>query len=306
MPRSTVMTFTDPYDYQTFHPEAEQRLVVTVRGHYRASLTFVELYRLQMESGWQSLPTVSHASIRKDRSMVLFPADAAQPPPTYGGVEVHPGQIVVAALAGEFHGRSQANVSWGLLSLTADDLAAFGRAPVGRDLKPPPMTCVIRPGSAAMSRLLSLRKAADHLAATVPDVLAHPEVARAIEQELVRTMIACLTAPGATERLRPSRQTIMRRFEQVIEAHQDEPLYVADLCKAAGVSQRTLQGLCQDHLGMGPHRYLWLRRMQQARRALTLADGMARTVTEIANDHGCAELGPIFDSALPQIFERTR
>ena len=42
---------------------------------------------------------------------------------------------------------------------------------------------------------------------------------------------------------------------------------------------------------MSPHQYLWLRRMNLVRRALALADAAAKTVTEIANDHGFAELG---------------
>lgn len=42
---------------------------------------------------------------------------------------------------------------------------------------------------------------------------------------------------------------------------------------------------------MSPHRYLWLRRMNLARRALLHADPTARIVTEIANNYGFAELG---------------
>ena len=84
---------------------------------------------------------------------------------------------------------------------------------------------------------------------------------------------------------------IMRRFEQILEANPDEPLYIADVCAAIGVTDRTLRLHCQDHLGMNPQRYLWLRRMHLARRALALADGTVKTVTEIANDHGFGELG---------------
>ena len=42
---------------------------------------------------------------------------------------------------------------------------------------------------------------------------------------------------------------------------------------------------------MSPHRYLLLRRMNLARRALTVADPTATTVAAIANDHGFGELG---------------
>jgi AraC-like DNA-binding protein len=72
---------------------------------------------------------------------------------------------------------------------------------------------------------------------------------------------------------------------------QNEPLYLVDICEAIGVTDRTLRVHCQEHLGTSPHRYLWLRRMNQARRALTQANATTQTVTEIANDYGFGELG---------------
>ena len=42
---------------------------------------------------------------------------------------------------------------------------------------------------------------------------------------------------------------------------------------------------------MSPKRYLWLRRMHLARRALRRADAEGTTVTEIASDYGFWEFG---------------
>jgi AraC-like DNA-binding protein len=83
----------------------------------------------------------------------------------------------------------------------------------------------------------------------------------------------------------------VRRFEQLIEANPDKPLSMRAICMAIGVADRTLRLYCQEHLAMSPGRYLWLRRMHLARRALALADPAVTTVTAIANDHGFAELG---------------
>jgi AraC-like DNA-binding protein len=83
----------------------------------------------------------------------------------------------------------------------------------------------------------------------------------------------------------------MRRFEQVVESNEDEPLYIPEICAQIGVTDRMLRLHCQEHLGMSPHRYLWLRRMHLARRALARADVRDKTVTEIANDCGFGELG---------------
>jgi AraC-like DNA-binding protein len=43
---------------------------------------------------------------------------------------------------------------------------------------------------------------------------------------------------------------------------------------------------CQEHLGTGPKRYLLLRRMQLARRALRETAPSAATVTQIATRYG--------------------
>jgi transcriptional regulator GlxA family with amidase domain len=83
----------------------------------------------------------------------------------------------------------------------------------------------------------------------------------------------------------------MCRFHQAVEAYQGEPLYIRDICVAIGVPERTLRHACSVYLGMSPHRYLWLQRMNLVRRVPTLADPTATTVTMIANDHGFGELG---------------
>ncbi|MBV8398809.1 MAG: AraC family transcriptional regulator [Acetobacteraceae bacterium] len=57
------------------------------------------------------------------------------------------------------------------------------------------------------------------------------------------------------------------------------------------MSGRALRFHCLEHLGMSPHRYLWLRRMHLVRRALALAGPAETTVTTIATDHGFWELG---------------
>jgi AraC-like DNA-binding protein len=179
------------------------------------------------------------------------------------------------------------------MSLTPEDFAALANILVGCELTAPATMKVVRPPPALMSRLLNPHKAAADLAATAPDVLVHLEVARAMEQELVRAMIACLTDPATEERYCASRQQlmVMQRFEQMLETRQDGSLCVTDVCADIGVSERTLRLYCQEQLGMGPHRYLWLRRMNLARRTLTLADATTKTVTEIANDSGFGELG---------------
>src|SRR5262249_45497052 len=126
---------------------------------------------------------------------------------------------------------------------------------------------------------------------------------RAFEQEIVRAMVICLAEgePTVTDGSHGRRMPVMRRFRDMLEEHPDKPLYVAEICAAIGVSDRTLRLHCQEQVGISPHRYLWLRRMHQARRALTVANATKRTVTEIATDFGFWELGR-FSVAYKRLF----
>jgi AraC-like DNA-binding protein len=89
----------------------------------------------------------------------------------------------------------------------------------------------------------------------------------------------------------PRHYAIVVRFEEFLEANPDRPLYLAEICTAIGVAERTLRAACEEHLGMGPIRYLSSRRMHLVRHALLRADPCRDTVTRIATDHGFWELG---------------
>src|ERR1043166_6547191 len=92
---------------------------------------------------------------------------------------------------------------------------------------------------------------------------------------------------GAADRYRSA---IIARFEELVAAKRGQPLPLEEICKATGVSERTLRIHCHTHLGMSPMRYLWLRRMELARDALMRADPAQSTVTAIATECGFSEL----------------
>ncbi|MBN9542141.1 MAG: AraC family transcriptional regulator, partial [Alphaproteobacteria bacterium] len=87
------------------------------------------------------------------------------------------------------------------------------------------------------------------------------------------------------------RSSIVGRFHDFLASRPYEPVYVGEICAAIGVSEGTLRNCCHERLGMGPIHYLWLRRMHLARRTLLDTDGTAKTVTEVATEHGFWELG---------------
>jgi transcriptional regulator GlxA family with amidase domain len=114
-----------------------------------------------------------------------------------------------------------------------------------------------------------------------------------LEQQLIHRLIRCLTENVSIQMTSGGRlhDKIVSRFEEYLEANPNTPLYLVEICAAIGAAERTLRAACEEHLGMGPIRYLALRRMHLVRRALLQAVPSRTTVTRIATDHGFWELG---------------
>ena len=106
-------------------------------------------------------------------------------------------------------------------------------------------------------------------------------------------MIRCLTdgARLETDRAIRNHLAVMAKLEDFLGANPGRPLYLSEICAATNASERMIRLCCQEHLGIGPVRYLWLRRMHLARRALLTASEGRATVTSIAMAHGFWELG---------------
>jgi AraC-like DNA-binding protein len=293
MPSSSFHSFADPQPYQAAIRAAEVEVLVTAKGEFHAELTKIDLHRLWLQRGRESLPRVFHSSVSAKRAPIVFLASADQAAIQHSGMDVSPSELIVDGLGSTHHIRSWGPSHWGAMSLTPEDLAAAGYALAGRELTVPSVTHLVRPSAPLMSRLLNLHENAERLAKTTPDVLARPEVARALEQALVDAMVRCLTesTPVETGAGSHHHSRVIGRFEDLLAANAGKPMYLAEICAAIGVSERTLRVCCQQHLGMGPVRYLWLRRMHFARRALFLGAPETSTVTDIATEFGFWELG---------------
>jgi AraC-like DNA-binding protein len=293
MPSSAIRTFTDPEMYFAGIRNLQIDGVITKRGEFRAESTCIDLHRLWMHRFDESLPRIMRITPSGKRALILFATDRYQPNIQISGIETSQDQIAIFGLDWPYYLRSSAACKWGTMSLTPEDLAAASEIVIGRSMAPTAFPRWISPAAPVASRLLQLHEAAGHLAKTAPDILAKPEVAGAIEEALLEAMILSLTE-GRSDAVRNvfrHRARVMRRLEEVLKTSPDKPLYMPQLCATVGASYTTLRDCCQEHLGMSPKRYLWLRRMHLARRALRSADANKTTVTEIATDHGFWELG---------------
>jgi AraC-like DNA-binding protein len=293
MPQSSVYTLADPYSYEEVVRALNPKLIVTSKGNFHAQLTKIHLQRLWLQRGEEQLPRIMSAGVRPKGAAIIFHSDRRQGSIQVNGVEVLPGEIAVHRPNDAFHLRTSGPFRFAVMSLTHGELAMAGKAVAGHEVKAPSDTCVIRPDLASMSRLMDLHQAAGQLAKSASDTLAIPAIAKALEQELVHAMVRCLTGhPQIKERYCSGRHSrIIAHFEEFLAARRYEPVYVPEVCNSISVSERTLRACCHEYLGMGPARYLRLRRMQLARRALLRADPASATVTKIATECGFWELG---------------
>jgi hypothetical protein len=125
---------------------------------------------------------------------------------------------------------------WSLIALDPQQLEKYGQALSGKPLFLPPAGRALRPSARDAARLRRLHAQACRLAETKPKILAHPEVARAIEQGLLHPLVTCLTAakPQENGAAKHHHARIMIRFEEVLAERISQRLRVPDLCELIG------------------------------------------------------------------------
>jgi AraC-like DNA-binding protein len=292
MPSCAVRTFSDPDAYAAAIRQSTVQLTVTGRGHFAAQIVRIDLHHLWMQRLADSLPRITHTDSSGGRAVISF---RMQPGPslTWGGVDLRPGQIIRHKVGGSSHQHASGGTGIGAMSLPLEDMAAVGAVIAGCELTAPSDALIVTPPPAAMAKLLRLHAAAGQLAEAAPEVIGHPEAARGLEQSLIEALVGCIAVAEAQEDRAAQRRhaLITHRFHKMVEENPDSALYVPEICAAIDVSPRTLLACCQEHLGMGPKRYLMLRRMSLVRRALRQATPGTTTVTNIASQYGFWEFG---------------
>lgn len=299
---SSVRSYPDPERYETAFVGARVEVLPTRRGSFTARSARVVFNRLWIAVGEESGPCIKHLAQAPTRAFVTF-LTRPGPEVLIDGMPMPPDGVMRHHQAHTYHERSTGPTFRGAMSLPLQDMAEAGSVIAGCDLTPPRDTLRVAPPAAAMTNLLRLHAEASALAEAEPAVVTHPEVAHSLEQSLVEAMVKCLGDPKPEEETWAHRchETIMRRFRRVLEENPDRALYIPEICAAIGVPDRTLRLCCHEHLGMGPKKYLLLRRMNLAQRALRTAAPDVTTVTEIATQYGFWHFGR-FSAAYRSVF----
>lgn len=289
---ASVAGFDDPWTYQNAIRRGQFEILPTVRGDFRSELVRVDFASVWMQRASENLPLIRHGAVNADRVIVVFLPAPDHAPQRYCGMELGAHDIILNGSEG-ITLASDAPSGWASMSLDPEAFAAATEALIGREVRRPSVTQLVRPAPQALRRLSALHRAAAALARTDPALLAMPQVAHAFEAQLTELMVRSI-GEGEPLRVMTARlrqRTIISRFEEFLEMRRERPVYLVDICKAIGASERTLRAACQEQFGLSPTRYLWLRRMYLARRRLTNAEARPISVTDVAMANGFWELG---------------
>jgi AraC-like DNA-binding protein len=119
---------------------------------------------------------------------------------------------------------------------------------------------------------------------------------KAAQVEMVETLLATLGAargfePGHADHVHQSQTLVVKAAEDYALLHVDERVYVTDLCRAAGVSERALEYAFKEVMGLTPVAYLTRLRLHRVRQALLAATHGSTTVSAVALGWGFWHFG---------------
>ena len=132
------------------------------------------------------------------------------------------------------------------------------------------------------------------LVASDPGRLQQPSSQRLILEDLLPLLFEALIH-GADQAGRlprpPARIEIVKAAQRWLHHHPQQPITLADLCRQAHASRRSLIQGFRDHLGMGPMAYVKLQRLHGVRRLLLGADPDQVVIGSIAAEWGFLNAG---------------
>lgn len=261
MPGSRASVFAEVEEFQAaLSGDGVAGVWVTGDGQFQARLTQVELDPLRLMAAEEAQSRIAFMTVPAGMVLVSFPIDDG-PSPVWGGTEVRTGEMVTFGPGQRLHSRTVASSRWGAIQVSDQQLARYGCALSGAAFVLPP-AARWRPLPAPFRELRHLHRAAIRMAEARAGALTDLEAAHGLEQQLIHALIDCLSAGPAEQETPTARRhrRILARFEDLLRA--DASLSITEICAELGISERLLRACCKEHLRMGPHRYVRLRRMR--------------------------------------------
>lgn len=259
-------------------------------GPIEATATRLELDRIVLLYGAGTFPGHSMRARSERAALVLRagPTDDCM----WHGHRIEGSSLLSVSAGTEVVGRVRGRCAWIALlwdESTIDEAAAA----IGHPTTPRPSGGVVNePPGPAIECLRRAIAGAFQIGARNPLLLEDPLVRRPAEQAVLTAAVRVAHSRRDARSVRSvSHLRAVRAAFAVLEARASEPIYLAELCESAQVSERTLRNAFQHLYGVSPIRYLALRRMELVRRALRDADPRQTRVSDVASRFGFTNLG---------------
>jgi hypothetical protein len=193
MPSSSTSVFSEPDDYQA---ELQRVIgfVLTVAGagNFKAVLTRIDLPRIHLMAGEESLARLAIISLPSHTMRVALPPQR-NGTVSSDGIPFREDEIVIHGPGHRLLERTIGPCHWRTILLPPEDLSRYGRAVVGALFNVPHGMYRWRPARAALRRLNGLHNTAVRMTKVHPDVVTAAEPAHGLEQELIDALIECLS-----------------------------------------------------------------------------------------------------------------
>lgn len=209
------------------------------------------------------------------------------------GRELLPGDVYVFTRGDDYDVKVTGSLSYAFLSVSAGYLLEQGEPDVLRGSTgfweqrtwfsaPPPIRASVTP---SIQRLVSC------LWHSAPTLAGH--ALRQWQSELTEAFLKGIVSDerNSDERHTLPAATLVRNVENWVDGQPPETIHIADLCRALRVSRRTLHRAFTKTLGIGPARYLMLKRLTAVRTELRGSEPGSIKVTDAAVKYGFWELG---------------
>jgi AraC-like DNA-binding protein len=287
MSGSATCNFDDETHYQAAYRGAFVTFVSTGRGPFAARRTRITLRHLHLLRAEETSSRVAFVVLPPAIAFVSFSADPDRPL-IWGGRPLGPGELILHGSSERLHQRTDGPSCWGFISLTAAALSEAFKVLTGHRRAHAVSSQILLPPERERAHLLRIHAEAVNLAQTKPEVLSHPEVIRAMEQELTGLLVACLATSRVRTESEPVRYNakLVTCFEGVVAANPRRMVSPAELRDATGATDRALRQGCEAVLGVAPRHYMRLRRLSLVRDAILHADPAAVRLGELIGQGG--------------------
>ena len=298
------MRYDQYHDFDAFAEsirDVDARMVLVNPQRHLWTSSALQLQGIDLQIGWLGSGNLAQAGLRDDFYLFYLPTT---PGIEYkaNGIVLQRNAFAVVKPGSEFCIATKDPHNWFGAFVPKKSL---GPLPDDMANSRSPSCWMSRTDDQAASRFRTLVYQVMKMATTCSD-FESTAAAKVAAKELVEIAKSAFEQPVIDRNHRGGRPKVPR--EQVIdtcmdfiEQCTDTHIQVSELARTADVSERTIRSAFNEYFGVGPIRYLYLRRLQEIHRDLDTSEPDGTTVSNVLADHGEWDFGR-FASNYRQLF----